>query len=80
MKYIKFILLLPIFICAQDIQSPICGNEVIELENDFQISMMEDLKKNLEFINSIEQNQGINHKNYLTKPKENQISGLDLVS
>jgi hypothetical protein len=80
MKYIKFILLLPIYICAQDIQSPICGNEVIELENDFQISMMEDLKKNLEFINSIEQNQGINHKNYLTKPKENQISGLDLVS
>lgn len=45
MNYIKFILLLPIFICAQDIQSPICGNEVIELENDFQISMMEDLKK-----------------------------------
>ncbi|MBJ33286.1 MAG: hypothetical protein CMC89_01005 [Flavobacteriaceae bacterium] len=80
MKYLLIFLILPLTTIAQHSILSECGNEVIKLENDFQISMMEDLKKNLKFINSIEKNQGINHKNYLTKPKKNQISGLDLVS
>ena len=81
MKNVLLLLFIPIFNNAQDITSSLCGNDIINPDNDFEISFMQNHEKNMEFITSIKRKQRFDDKTYL-KPqlKKNKISNLELVS
>lgn len=81
MKYLIIFLLLPLTAIAQSLLSGGCGNDIINPENNLQIALLKDLKKNNVFIKSINTSNNIEAEKYLSNNNEiKQYSSLDFNS
>ena len=70
MKYLIIFLLLPLTAIAQSLLSGGCGNDIINPENNLQIALLKDLKKNNVFIKSINTSNNIEAEKYLSNNNE----------